>query len=429
MIDIEKYLNNFFKGTKNPSLNAMYFFMNEYNNFEKEMKFIHIAGTNGKGSCLEIITNILICQGYKVGKFLSPHLIEYNERISINNILITDEELSNLIIELEPKIQKYKKLTGKNITLFELETIMGLLYFYRNNVDFVVLETGLGGLYDCTNIITKPLVSIISSISYDHMHILGNSLEEIAIQKAGIIKENSNTIIFEQENFINSVFINTCKEKNNNLHLLKNSDITNYSFDENFQYIDYKNLKNIAIVLKGKKQIKNSAICIECINILNSLGYTISENSIRKGLKTVIHKGRFEILNKNPEIIFDGAHNEDSIKNLQETIKTFYKNKKRTYIISILKTKDYKKILDLLFEDKNATFIFTSGNNSEKYNNKNVLYEYASEIKTTQTILSKELNEAIDYVLQEKNFNNINFITGSFYIYGDVINYINNKKM
>ena len=428
MIDTQNYLNNFFKGTKNPSLDAMNFFMNEYNNFEKEMKFIHIAGTNGKGSCLEILTNILICAGYKVGKFLSPHLIKYNERISINNILISDKELSNLIIELEPKIQKYKILTGKEITLFELETIMGLLYFYRNNVDFVVLETGLGGLYDSTNIITKPLVSIISSIGFDHMHILGNTLEEIAYQKAGIIKENSNTIIFDQQENINNIFINTCKEKNNTLFLLKNSDISNYSFDENYQYINYKNLKNIAIVLKGKKQLQNTAICIECINILNSLGYTISEESLKTGLKTVIHPGRFEILNENPKIIFDGAHNEDSIKNLQETINTFYKNKKRTYIISILKTKDHKKILDLLSEDKNATFIFTSGNDIKRYNDKNILYEYASKIKTSQTILKKELNEAIDYILQEKNTENVNFITGSFYIYGDVIDYINYKN-
>ena len=197
MKNVEEYLNNFFKGTKNPSLYAMKFFMREYNNFEKEMKFIHIAGTNGKGSCTEMISNILVKQGYKVGKFLSPHLIKYNERISINGKNISDEELISLINELEPKIKKYNKLNNIDITLFELETIMGLLYFYRNNVDFVVLETGLGGLYDCTNIITKPLVSIITSIGYDHVQILGNSLEEIAIQKAGIIKENSNTIIFE----------------------------------------------------------------------------------------------------------------------------------------------------------------------------------------------------------------------------------------
>ena len=192
--NIEEYLNNFYKGTKNPSLDAMQYFMNEYNDFQKDMRFIHIAGTNGKGSCTEMISNILVNQGYKVGKFMSPHLVEYNERISINGKFISDEEMSDLIEELEPKIKKYNDTRNINITLFELETTMALLYFYRNNVDFVVLETGLGGLYDCTNIISKPLVSVITSIGYDHMHILGNTLPEIAYQKAGIIKEDSNTV-------------------------------------------------------------------------------------------------------------------------------------------------------------------------------------------------------------------------------------------
>lgn len=130
MINVEEYLNNFFKGTKNPSLKAMQYFMNIYNNFDKDMKFIHIAGTNGKGSCTEIISNILIKQGYKVGKFISPHLIRYNERISINGKEISNEEMSNMIEELKPKIENYNKKEKVNITLFELETIMALLYFY-----------------------------------------------------------------------------------------------------------------------------------------------------------------------------------------------------------------------------------------------------------------------------------------------------------
>ena len=164
---------------------------------------------------------------------MSPHLIKYNERISINGNLITDNEFSILVEELKPKIEKFNNIHNVNITLFELETILALLYFYRNNVDFVVLETGLGGLYDCTNIISKPLVSIITSIGYDHMHILGNTLPEIAKQKAGIIKENSGTIFFEQSKEINNVFIKTCKEKNNKLYLLKKSQISNYSYDNN----------------------------------------------------------------------------------------------------------------------------------------------------------------------------------------------------
>ena len=214
MLDIENYLNNFFKGTRKHSLNSITYFMNEYNNFYKKMKFIHVAGTNGKGSCVEIISNILIKNGYSVGKFISPHLIRYNERISINNTEISDEEMMSLIEELKPKINVYNSVSEENLSLFELETIMALLYFYRNNVDFVVLETGLGGLYDATNIV-NPLVSVITSIGYDHVHILGSTLSEIANQKAGIIKENSNTVFFSQNSEVDKVIIDTCKRKNN----------------------------------------------------------------------------------------------------------------------------------------------------------------------------------------------------------------------
>lgn len=213
MTQIEQYFNDFFKGTKNPSLDAMKYFMKEYNDFQKKMKFIHIAGTNGKGSCTEMISNILAKQGYKVGKFLSPHLIKYNERISINGKQILDEEMSEIIEELEPKIKEYNKNHQLGITLFELEIIMALLYFYRKKVDFVVLETGLGGLYDSTNIISNPLVSVITSIGYDHMRILGDTLSKIAYQKAGIIKENSNTVFFGQTQEINEVFIKNAKKK------------------------------------------------------------------------------------------------------------------------------------------------------------------------------------------------------------------------
>ncbi len=422
--NIEEYLNNFYKGTKNPSLDAMQYFMNEYNDFQKDMRFIHIAGTNGKGSCTEMISNILVNQGYKVGKFMSPHLVEYNERISINGKFISDEEMSDLIEELEPKIKKYNDTRNINITLFELETTMALLYFYRNNVDFVVLETGLGGLYDCTNIISKPLVSVITSIGYDHMHILGNTLPEIAYQKAGIIKEDSNTVFFAQTQDVNEVFIETCKRNNNEIHLVKESDVNNYWYDENFQYFDYKDLKNIKINLKGNKQIQNASICIESIKILNNIGYEISEENIRKGLSTVIHKGRMEVLNKDPLIIYDGAHNEPAIENLQNTVEMYYKYMKKVYIVSILKRKDYEKMLKLLLKDKNATFIFTSGNNAERYTSGDELYKVAMKYKCNeQEVFVKSLEDAIKFVMNEKN-NTVNFVVGSFYVYGTVINFM-----
>lgn len=423
MIDVNEYLKGFYKGTKNPSLKAMKYFMNIYNNFEKKMKFIHIAGTNGKGSCVEIISNILVNQGYKVGKFISPHLIRYNERISINGKEISDEEMSELIEELKPLIENYNKKEDINITLFELETTMALLYFYRKNVDFVVLETGLGGLYDCTNIISKSLVSIITSIGYDHMHILGNTLPEIAYQKAGIIKENSNTVIFESIPEVDNVFINQCKNKNNTLHIIKNSDLSNYSFDNKFQYFDYKDIKNLKINLKGKIQIKNASLCIETIKILNKLGYNINEESIKNGLQTVIHKGRMEKLNDNPIIVFDGAHNEAAIENFKEMVKMYYSNHKRVYIISILKTKDYKKMLKILAEDDSAIFILTSGDNSSKFLTSDELYDCIKEYVLMQRLYKKDLEDAITDVMIS-SANTVNFVVGSFYVYSIVVDKI-----
>lgn len=418
MLDIENYLNNFFKGTRKHSLNSITYFMNEYNNFYKKMKFIHVAGTNGKGSCVEIISNILIKNGYSVGKFISPHLIRYNERISINNSEISDKEMMSLIEELKPKINVYNSVSEENLSLFELETIMALLYFYRNNVDFVVLETGLGGLYDATNIV-NPLVSVITSIGYDHVHILGSTLSEIANQKAGIIKENSNTVFFSQNSEVDKVIIDTCKRKNNRLHLLSKNDITNYNFDSNYQYFDFKDFKQVPIILKGTKQIQNAAICIECMNVLNNLGYKIKEEAIIDVLKSVVHKARIETLSKNPLIIYDGAHNESAIKNLQSVINTYYKNYKKIYVVSVLKRKDYNKMLQLLFQDKNAEFIFTSGNDINRYASSRELFDAALQYKTTQEISMKTLDDAIKYIMKYGT-NTINFIVGSFYVYGDV---------
>lgn len=318
MIDVNEYLKNFYKGTKNLSLKTMRYFMNKYNNFESKMKFIHIAGTNGKGSCTEIISNILVKQGYKVGKFLSPHLIRYNERISINNKEITDEEMSNLI--------------------------------------------------------------------------------------------------------------NECKIKNNNLHIVRKSDISNYTFDSEFQYFDYKDIKNLKINLKGKIQIQNASLCIEAIKIINDLGYYINIESIRNGLKTIVHKGRMEQINDKPIIIYDGAHNEPAIRNLQNMVEMYYKNYKRVYIISILKRKDYDKMLELLSEDTNALYILTSGNDPDRYATSDELFECMKKYVPEDKLFKKNLDIAIVEAMN-CDLDTVNFIVGSFYTYGTVINKIKNTKI
>lgn len=416
-MNIENYLSTYYKGTKKQSLDGITYLMEKFGHPEKELKFIHIAGTNGKGSCTEMLTNILVKAGYKVGKFLSPHLIKYNERISINNIEISDFDMEELIKEIQVEIEKY----NEKITLFELETAMAIVYFAKHKCDFVVLEVGLGGKFDSTNII-YPIVSIINSIGYDHMHLLGDTLEEIAENKAGIIKENSATVFVEQEKIVNDVIINTCKEKNNELYLIDCSNIKNYSFNEEYQKIDYKEHKDMLINLKGEKQIYNAALCLEAVDILKK-NYSISEEAIREGLKTVVHRARFEKLSDEPLIIYDGAHNTPAMKNLIKSVQMYYKKRKKVFIVSILKSKDYKSMLNALMIDKNNTYIFTGGNDEARYISKEKLYEEAENIGIYSKIYKRDLLQAIDFACQNYK-NDVIFIVGSFYVYGDVVEYL-----
>ena len=416
-MDVEKYLQGFFAGTKDPSLDAMRFFMDKLNHPEKELKFIHIAGTNGKGAVTEMISNILLNSGYKVGKFMSPHLIRYNERIQINNKEITNKEMEEIIIKLDPLVKEYNSKGKGNVTLFELETTMAILYFANKKCDIVVLEVGLGGLYDCTNIV-YPIVSIITSIGYDHMKFLGNTLEEIAFQKAGIIKQNSKTIFMSQSESVDNVIIERCKEENNKLFLVNKEEIKNYSYTEKYQKFDYKEFKNIEINLKGISQIYNACIALETANVLKEK-YNIKEDIVRKSLKNVIHRGRFEKINNNPTIIYEGAHNEPAIKNFINSVDMYYKNNKKVYIISILKSKAYKTILKLLVKNDENIYIFTCGNDKERYNDAEILKDEAQK-SGAKHLFTMELEEAIKMSL-EKYKDYIIFAVGSFYVYGDVI--------
>lgn len=416
-MNIEEYLKNLDAVTKDPSLEAMEYFMKEFDNPHKKTKFIHVAGTNGKGSVCEMINNILVNAGYTVGKYISPHLIKYNERITVNNIEITDQEISDILEVLSEKVDKYNKTHEIPVKEFEVVTTLALLYFAKRKCDIVVLETGLGGMYDCTNI-ADGMISIITDIGLDHMDILGNTIEEIAEQKAGIIKKNNDTIMCNQGQVTN-IISNKCKKENNTLHLINKEDVTNYSLNDDYQQIDYKEYKNIKINLKGKCQIYNGAIALECMQVLRKKGYEISEESIRKGLSTVIHKARFETINEEPKIIFDGGHNENAIQNLKSTINQYYPNKRKVYIISLLKTKDYKTVIKLLTEDKEGIFIFTTGNDENKYVAKEELYKEAEKY-LKDNIYTKDLKTAINFAKNTYK-DEIIMIIGSFYVYKDII--------
>lgn len=418
----KEYLSTFYKGTKGPTLDAIKYFMEQLEHPEKKLKIVHVAGTNGKGSVCEMLSTVLEKEGYKVGLFMSPHIVKFNERIRINHKEILDEELEELTKIMEPIVTKYNQTHEVHVTLFEIETAMALLYFVKNGCDIVVLETGLGGLVDCTNIV-NPILSIITSIGYDHMDILGNTLEEIAIQKAGIIKENLETIFVEQEESVNDIIRKTCKEKNNTLHLIKKESWSNVSLKGEEQVFDYKNYKQIGINLKGNKQVPNACIVLEALEVLQKNGYEVSKNAIEEGLKTVVHKARFEQICKEPTIIFDGGHNEAAIKNLKETIKQYYRNDKKVYILSILKTKDYKTVIKELMEDQEAIFIFTDGTKEQDevkcYVKKEDLYSEALKYRK-ENLFIDSLENAISKCKTEYKDKTI-FVVGSFYTYSEVI--------
>ncbi len=413
-MDIKKYIQNLsnIKSTKNKSVEKMKMIMEKLGNPQNNLKYIHVTGTNGKGSVIEMLNSILIKSKLKVGKFISPHLVCYNERISINGENIKDEEIQKIYEKVQPIIEK----ENIEISFVEFFTIIAFIYFYNQKVDIVLMEVGCGGLYDNTNII-NPIISVINSIGYDHMGILGNTLEEIAKQKAGIIKKNSETVYIEQESKIDNIIIETCKEKHNTLHMIEQSEIKNAKFENDNEIFDYKKYHDIEINLKGKKQIQNATLVLECCEILNKNGYNITEEVIRNGLKNIIHKGRFEVIYQKPMIIFDGGHNEQAIENLKNTIDIYCKDSRKIYVISVLKSKEYKRIVEKILNDDDI-YIFTNGNDKNLFTDSHLMYEYAKKLNDKVEVYEMELGKAIQFCKKRLDF--ISFVIGSFYVYDDV---------
>lgn len=416
------YLAGFYKGTKGPTLEAIEYFMEKLDYPQKKLNIVHVAGTNGKGSVCEMLSTVLEQAGYLVGEFMSPHVIRFHERIRVNHKEISEDELEKLTNQMKPFVESYNQTHDVQVTLFEIETAMALMYFVKKECDIVVLETGLGGLVDCTNV-AEPIVSMITSIGYDHMDILGNTIEEIAFQKAGIIKKNSETIFVRGEPSVNAIIEETCKKKNNVLHEITKNDWTTPTYEEGYQIFDYKDQKQVKINLKGAKQVENACMVLEAISVLQNKGYVISKEAIEQGLKRVVHKARFEQIYENPTIIFDGGHNEPAIHNLKQTINQYYQNKKKVYIVSILQTKDYKTVIKELMEDTDAIFIFTDGTKQQDevkcYVKKEDLYTEALKYRTTNLYMNS-LEEALQTCKREYK-DRIVFVVGSFYTYKEVI--------
>ncbi|MDQ2087395.1 folylpolyglutamate synthase/dihydrofolate synthase family protein [Herbivorax sp. ANBcel31] len=314
-------------------------------NPQRNLDCIHVAGTNGKGSFISMIGSILTKSGYNVGRFTSPCIESPDDCIWINQKKIPKEDFAKTTEYVSEKVQLMCQKEKHHPTEFEILTAIAFVYFFRMNCDFVLLEVGLGGRFDSTNVIENPLISVISNISYDHMDRLGDTLSKIAYEKAGIIKEKSYVVTLPQKEEAEKVIEEVCCTKKAFLTKtnLNKTNIKKFSISE--QEFDYDKRKSIKIGLLGEHQVNNAALVIDAIDILIQKGYSISETSIKRGLFLAKWPGRFEVVRKNPIFIIDGAHNLSGVAILKKNLQTYFPGKKIIFITGIFADKDYVSMI------------------------------------------------------------------------------------
>ncbi len=328
---------------------------------QERLKFVHIAGTNGKGSTLAYLSTILKCAGYKVGRYSSPTIFEYRERIQVNGRNITQKALCEGVEKIKNTCYEMKGAGFSHPTPFEVETALAFWYFDRTGCDIVVLETGMGGLYDATNVISAPLTAVLTPISMDHMGFLGKSLAEIAEHKAGIIKEGCTVVSAGQEPEVAEVVRRVAGEKHCPLYMADPSRIEHLKrgggsrqsaqFVER-QVFDYRSgsgelLKKLEIHLGGSFQPENALLALETIERLRDQGMTIGEAALRRGLRETVWPGRFCVVATKPLFVVDGAHNADAAGKLAQSVEFYFTNRRIIYIIGVLRDKEYQKVVGL----------------------------------------------------------------------------------
>ena len=384
--------------------------------YKQTFKIIHITGTKGKGSTTLVLSNMLKSAGYKTASFVSPHIINVRERIAINNQWISEEDFINITKKIKNILEENKIY---NITVFEIFTIIGLYYFYIQNVDYACVEVGIGGKLDCTNIVDSS-ISVITSISYDHMEILGNTIEEITEQKAGIIKENSLVVSAAQEKESINIIEKISKEKNSKLYVFKKDFdvdiISNTNKILEFNYIENEKKYKFETTLLGEHQSENISLAFKTFTLLinNEKLYYKAVDSI----KNFSINARLTFVQRNPDIIIDGAHNSKSLFRILKTIYKWY-----DYLIILfapLSEKDIKGMCEIL-KDSDSFIIVSSPNTNYKENDSYKTYQYLKE--RDNIIHIENFNEAVKYMQKLSKEKNIPaLVIGSLYSASDYIN-------
>ncbi len=356
-------------------LESMKALLERLGNPQDRLKFVHIAGTNGKGSTAAFIAGILAAAGYRVGRYVSPSVFSYFEKIQIScresskeknppvaTKYIGKTEIGDFMGKIKQACDTMRLDGLEHPTVFEMETAMAMLYFLREKCDLAVLEVGLGGKRDATNVITTAVCSVITSVSMDHMHILGDTLGQIAAEKAGIVKPNIPVVSYDQKAEAVPVIKSAAAVNNAALTIADFNKIDIEAQNLKGTIFSYEKRKHLKISLLGENQVKNAVVAILAIDTLKSAGYSVSEENIRSGLLKTKWRGRFELVKEKPPFIVDGAHNEEAALSLGKNINIYFNNRRILFIMGVLADKDYDAVLKYTGNYAERIFTVTPNN-------------------------------------------------------------------
>lgn len=396
-----------------PGLSRTQELLHRMGNPEKKLKFVHIAGTNGKGSTAAMTASILRKAGYCTGLYTSPFLFRFNERMNVNGADIADEELA----EITEFVKPHAEAMADHPTEFELVTAIAMEYFSRHRCDIVVLEVGMGGELDSTNVIDSPEVGVICNLGLDHTEFLGNTLEEIARAKAGIIKPGCTAVLYRGSPSVEAVFEETCNARGVPLCKADFSALTSRSHSFAGQVFDFGSRKALEIPLLGAHQLRNAAVVLTAVDRLMQRGWKISEENIRDGLRDVVWPGRFELLRRNPDVIVDGGHNPQCLEALAQNVRDYLAGRDITALTGVMADKDYAHMYETM-APLVARFVTVTPDNPRAMP--------AEELKTILTPFGKpvtacaSVSQGVEEALRQAGPQGLVLAFGSLYMVGDV---------
>ena len=415
------YIHNVNPTFCNPGLSRISHLCDCLGHPEKGLRFIHVGGTNGKGSVCAMLNAILTAAGYRVGLYTSPYIRRFNERMQVSGEPISDEEL----IELTARVRPFADAMDDKPTEFELITAVAFDFFARKNCDVVILEVGLGGRLDSTNVIENPLLSIITDIDLDHTAILGNTIEAIAAEKAGIIKPSRPCLYGGKENGAYRTISQVASQKNAPFLGVDRSECKIKSMTLDGTVFDLAPYQNLHLSLLGSYQPGNAALVLRALSILEKEGLSVSEDAIRKGLSSVHWPARFELLRRDPVVLYDGGHNPNGITAAVNSIKQYFFERKVNILIGVMQDKNYAEMIGMLKEVTHRAFTVRPENPRALAADALAKAFEDHGIPATPGV---DFADAVRAALQASRAENRPLIAlGSLYLYGSVVDLLKNE--